>query len=146
MEAEFGDYTGKLPVGSVTSTLNSRFRLIQFNFLHQLYYTPSRLHTFKNSISPLCFSLSFRSRRENVLHSMWLCPKGKVLWIQVCKIISQVHGIDFPLNPEICLLGSYTNSNIQHNHAIKLTEMLLTTAEICIALKWKTDIPTGQWI
>ena len=28
----------------VTSTLNSRYRLIQFNFLHQLYITPSRLH------------------------------------------------------------------------------------------------------
>lgn len=77
---------------------------------------------------------------------MWLCPKGKVLWIQVCKIISQVHGIDFAFDQEICLLGSYTNSNLQHNRAIKLTEMLLTTAEICIALKWKTDIPTGQWI
>lgn len=71
-----------------------------------------------------------------------------VLWIQVCNIISQIRGIDFPLDKDICLTGNYTSSNLQHNHAIKLTEMLLTTAKKCIALKWKTDIdvPSGLWI
>lgn len=140
------DLWGQLCKDGVTSTLNSRYRLIQFNFLHQLYYTPSRLHTFNNSISPLCFRCG--TEEGTFLHSTWLCPKVKVFWEQVCDSISQIHGIDFPMDPEVCLLGNFTNSNLRNRQAIKLTEMLLIIAKKCIALKWKadTDVPIGLWL
>ncbi len=36
----------------VTSTLNSRYRLLQFNFLHQLYITAYKLHKYNSKYRP----------------------------------------------------------------------------------------------
>lgn len=107
-----------------TSTLNSRFRLIQLNFWHQLYYTPSRLHTFKISISPLRFRCAVEEGTS--LHSAWLWPKVKVLWVQVCTIISQIHGLIFHW---IQRYVYWAITQILTSSIIKLTQMLLTIAE-----------------
>lgn len=107
-----------------TSTLNSRFRLIQLNFWHQLYYTPSRLHTFKISISPLRFRCAVEEGTS--LHSAWLWPKVKVLWEQVCTIISQIHGLIFHW---IQRYVYWAITQILTSSIIKLTQMLLTIAE-----------------
>ncbi len=52
------------------------------------------------------------------------------------------------MDPEVCLLGNFTNSNLRHSQAIKLTEMLLIIAKKFIALKLKADIevPIGLWL
>lgn len=67
--------------------------------------------------------------------------------MQVCESISQIHGNDFPTDPEVYLLGNFTNSNLRISQAIKLTEMLII-AKKCIALKWKadTDVPIRLWL
>ncbi len=64
------------------------------------YFDQKRLFEVKN-----IFMITF-------LHSTWLCPKVMEFWVQVCNIISQIHGISFPVDPEVCLLGNFTNSNI----------------------------------
>lgn len=130
----------------VTSTLNSRYRLIQFNFLHQLYITPSRLHKFNPDISSLCFRCG--SDEGTFLHSTWQCSKLHSFWQGVCDTISSIHGVAFPLDPEVCLLGNFTNANLRQSHTIKLTEILLAIAKKCIALKWKSDssLPVAMWL
>lgn len=130
----------------VSCTLNSRYRLIQFNFLHQTYFTPSRLHGFNSSISSLCFRCGLEE--GTFLHSTWHCIKLQGFWQGVCEAISQIHNITFPIDPELCLLGNFTNSNLTHSHSIKLTELLLVIAKKCIAAKWKSDLPLpiGMWL
>ena len=130
----------------VTSTLNSRYRLIQFNFLHQLYITPSRLHKFNPDISSLCFRCG--SDEGTFLHSTWQCSKLHGFWQGVCDTISSIHRVVFPLDPEVCLLGNFTNTNLRQSHTIKLTEILLAIAKKCIALKWKLDssLPVAMWL
>lgn len=71
-----------------------------------------------------------------------------VFLVQACNIISQIYGSNFPVEPEVCLLGNFTNCNLRHSQGIKLTETLLIIAEKCITLKWKPDIevPIGLWL
>ena len=54
---------------------------------------------------------------------------------------SNIHGVTFPLDPEICSLGNFTNYHLETNYAKKLTEILLTIPKKCIAIKWKSDAP-----
>lgn len=123
----------------VTCTLNARYRLIQFNFLHQTYYTPSKLHGFNPSLSPLCFRCGLVE--GTFLHSTWQCSKLQGFWQGICDAISTIHGVTFPMDPEICLLGNSSNSNLTHSYSIKLTGILLAIAKKCITMKWKSDLP-----
>lgn len=40
---------------SISTTINSQYRLIHYNFLHQLYLTPEKIHRSKPELSDLCF-------------------------------------------------------------------------------------------
>ncbi len=76
------------------------------------------------------------------------CPLVQEFWQKVCNLISDIHGVSFPTDPEVCLLGNYTNSDITQDYAIRLTEILLIIAKKCIAIKWKSDtvIPISLWL
>ena len=127
----------------VTSTLNARYRLIQFNFLHQLYITPHKLHKYNSNISPLCFRRD--TEEQTFLHSTWQCSELQGFWRGVCETLSNIHGVTFPLELEICLLGNFTNCNLETNYAEKI---LLTIAKKCFAIKWKSDfpLPIKMWL
>ena len=45
----------KLCLDSMTNTINVRLRLVQYNFLHQLYITPQKINKFNSSLSDQCF-------------------------------------------------------------------------------------------
>ncbi len=130
----------------VTSTLNARYRLIQFNFLQQLYITPHKLHKYNSNISSLCFRCGMEE--GTFLHSTWQCSKLQGFWQGVCETLSNILGVTFPLDPEICLLGNFTNSSLTTKYAKKLTEILLIIAKKCIAIKWKSDAPLSikMWL
>ncbi len=119
----------------VTCTLNSRYSLTLFNFGHQIYLTPSKLHGFHLNVLPLCFRCG---RTEGTfLHSTWECSKFGGFLQGMCAVLSTIHGDTFPVDLEICLLGNLSKSNVRHSHSIKLTEILL--AKKCIAVKWKSN-------
>ena len=107
----------------------SRYRLIQFNFLHQLYITPSS----STQIYPP-YVLDVAQMKE---HSS--IPLGSVQNYTVSgrgyAIPNPQFTVAFPLDPEVCLLGNFTNTNLRQSHTIKLTEILLAIAKKCIALK-----------
>lgn len=54
----------------------------------------------------------------------------------------------FPLDPEICLLGNFTNVNLRNNFNIKYTEITLATVRKCVRLTWKSDSPLSitRWL
>lgn len=96
----------------VTSTLNSRYRLIQFSFLHQLYITPYKLHKYNSNIWPFCFKCGLDD--GTLLRSTWQCPKFQGFWQGVCDTLSSIHGVVFPLDLEIGLLCNFTNFNLKN--------------------------------
>ena len=40
---------------SLSATINARYRLVHYNFLHQLYLTPEKIHKSKPDLSDACF-------------------------------------------------------------------------------------------
>ena len=115
--------------------VTSRYKLIQFNFLHQLSITPHKLHKFNSSTLALCFRCG--TEEGTFLHSTCQCSNLQ----GICETLSKIHRITFPLDPEICLLGKFTNSDLETNYAKKLKEILLTIVKKCIATKWKSGAP-----
>ena len=60
---------------SLSATINSRYRLTHYNFLHQLYYTAQKLHGYKPEISDLCFRCG--TEEGSFVHCTWQCIKVK---------------------------------------------------------------------
>lgn len=140
----YGEFCGDLCRDGVTSTLNSRYRLTQYNLLHQLYFTPYKLHKYNSDILPLCLRCGLDE--GTFPHSTWHCPKLWGFWQAVCDTLSSIHGVVFPMDGEICLLGNLANLKIIM--LLKLAEILLVIAKKCIASTWKSDIPLpiGMWL
>ncbi len=53
--------------------------------------------------------------------------------------IYSITEVSFPLEPELCLLGKFTDLNHSKNTIVKFTEIALAVARRCVALKWKSD-------
>ena len=69
---------------SLSATINARYRLTHYNFLHQLYYTPQKLHSYKPETSDLCFRCG--TEEGSFLHCTWQCIKVKTCWYDICDI------------------------------------------------------------
>lgn len=73
--------------------------------------------------------MSFRSATEGTfLHSTWQCIHLQAFLHDVCDTLALIMEASFPLDPEICLLGNFTNVNVRNNFNVKFTEIALATA------------------
>ena len=68
---------------SLSTTINARYRLINYNILHQLYLTPEKLHSFKSDLSEMCFRCD--TEVGSFLHCTWHCTKVRPLWHDICS-------------------------------------------------------------
>lgn len=84
-----------------TLSFNSRHKLIQFNVIHRVYYTPIRLNTFKSTYSELCPRCEVD--RGTLLHMLWSCPDLEDYWKGLLEIIAI--GTNVPREPRLILLG-----------------------------------------
>ena len=126
---------------SLSATVNARYRLVHYNFLHQLYLTPQKLHKSKPELSEMCFRCGIEV--GSFLHCTWLCTKVRSFWYDFCNALTGITGVTFPLDPELCLLGSFTTFNGSLTKLqIKFAEIALCVARKCIAMTWKSDSPT----
>lgn len=71
---------------SLTATINSRYRLTHYNFLHQTYITPQKLHHYKSEISSLCFRCGIEE--GSFLHCTWSCTKLGTFWHNFSDIMT----------------------------------------------------------
>lgn len=113
---------------SLSATINARYRLINYNILHQLYLTPERLHSFKSDLSDKCFRCKIEV--GSFLHCTWHCTKVRPFWKDICSTLTKVTGVSVPLDPELCLLGNFTCIRDSLNNAqFKFMEVALCVAK-----------------
>ena len=125
---------------SLSATINARYRLVHYHFLHQLYLTPQKLHISKPELSEMCFRCGIEV--GSFLHCTWLCTKVRSFWYDFCDTLTKITGSTFPLDPELCLLGDFTSLNRSSTKSqIKCMEMALCVARKCITLTWTSDSP-----
>ena len=58
---------------SMFAPVNARIKLVNYNFLHQLYLTPQKLHRYKPTISNVCFRPGITE--GTMLHCTWQYAK-----------------------------------------------------------------------
>lgn len=90
---------------SMSATINARYRLTHYNFLHQLYVTPLKIHKSKSELSDTYFRCSIEV--SSFLHCTWLCNKVRPFWHDLCDTLTRITGVILPLDPELCLLGNW---------------------------------------
>ncbi len=124
---------------SLTATINSRYRLTHYNFLHQTYITPQKLQKYKLEISSLCFRCGIDE--SSFLHCTWSCTKLKTFWHDFSDIImTKLLGLQLPSCPQTCLLGDSTRIDAQlRKTQKKFLAVSLCIARKCIAITWKSD-------
>lgn len=128
-----------------TLSINSRHKLIQFNVIHRVYYTPVRLHTFKSTYSELCPRC--KVQRGTLLHMLWSCPDLEVYWEGVLEIIGTVVGTNIPREPRLTLLGDTSLLDEHKGINLRFVRLALLAAIKCITLRWKDSKPptTSMW-
>lgn len=125
---------------SISATINSRYRLIHYNFLHQLYLTPEKIHGSKPELSEVCFRCA--TEIGSFLHCTWSCVKVRDYWLDLCDTLSNITRISIPVEPEICLIGNFMKINEPLNkYQTKFLEIALAVAKKNIAVTWKSDSP-----
>lgn len=124
---------------SLSATINARYRLIHYNFLHQLYWTPE-IHKFKPELSDVCFHCTIEV--GSFLHCTWLCVKVQDFWIDFCSVLTKITQISLPVDPEFCLLGNFMKIDKMFNRFQKqFLEIALAVARKYIAVTCKSDSP-----
>lgn len=125
---------------SLSATINARYRLVHYNFLHQLYLTPEKIHKFKPELSDACFRCTIEV--GSFLHCTWLCVKVQDFWIDFCSVLTKITRMSLPVDPEFCLLGNLRKIDKTLNKFQKhFLRIALAVARKCIAVSWKSDSP-----
>ena len=132
----------RLLFDSVTNTINVRLRLVQYNFLHQLYITPQKINRFNSNLSAHCF----RCNQEigTFLHSTWSCSKVQPFWNNLRAVLEQITHIQLPHSPTLFLLSDIEGSELKsklNKYQIEFLKIALAVAKKTIAVSWKLDSP-----
>ena len=88
-----------------TQTINTRLRLIQYNWIMRTYITPEKLNKFDPNIPDLCYKC--REHKGTLFHCLWDCGEIKTFWRSVIQYVSRITSIRVPLCAELCILGIY---------------------------------------
>lgn len=88
----------------LSATINCRYRLTHYDFLHQTYNSAKNLHKYKPALCRLCFRCSLEE--GSLLHSTWFCTKvhSGITFPTLCQNLQFLK-----LDPQICLLRNFTN-------------------------------------
>lgn len=86
-----------------TQTVNTRLKLIQYNWIMRTYISPEKLNRFDPNIPDLCYKCN---THERTLHQyVWDCPEIKVFWSSVMHLISWITLSTIPHCLKLCLLS-----------------------------------------
>ena len=139
------DLWSDLCQNSLFATIIARFKLVNYNFLHQLYLTPQKLHRYNPSISNICFRCGIAE--DTMIHCTWQCTKVTTFWYDICDTLTKITATPIPLDPGLCLLGNTTNFKLSQSSR-KLIDIAFTVSRKCVALTWKSDssLSISKWI
>lgn len=98
-------------------TVNSRLKLLQYNWLMRSYMTPVKLNKFNNDIPDVCIKCD--KEKGTIFHCLWQCSQIKDFWGEVKQCIEEILEIKLHLEPKMFLLGIYpANCNIRKKHRL----------------------------
>ncbi len=129
-----------------TQTLNSRLRLLQYNWVMRTYITPVRLNKFNPNIPDLCFKCN--KLQGTFFHCVWECEEVQKFWVGVTQYVSQFTSSLIPLCPVLCVLSMYEDNCTLSTKERKLVDLCLLQAIRSIAPCWKNTIchSIGLWL
>lgn len=129
-----------------SQTVNTRLKLLQFNWLMRTYITPVKLHKFNSNIPDTC--IKCEQAIGTLFHCMWECGEITKFWREVSHAIFKMLGIHLPLHPKLFILGIYPTTPIIQTKKKALINMCLLQAKRLIALSWKNlnGPHIGQWL
>lgn len=67
------------------SMISAKEKLLQFNYLHRIYYTPQRLHKMGSLESPECYRC--RGTVGDFFHKVWQCPIIVRFWKTILQYL-----------------------------------------------------------
>lgn len=119
------------------AAISMRLRLIQFNYLHRVYYTRVRLWRAGLIASPACCRCD--AEEGTFIHTVWLCQRILRFWRGVFLCLSEVLGWELPCTPQLALLHVMVEvgGNIYKRHLLLLG---LTLAKRDIARRWRAPL------
>lgn len=122
----------------------TRYRLVQFKYLHRVYYTRMRLWRIGVIQSLVC--LRCGNGDGSFFHTVWSCTALQLLWHKVRLCLNEVLGWILPSDPRLFLLHS-TDGIGGNRYKQHLLFPALTLPKRDIAQNWKASSPPtiGKW-
>lgn len=140
LECTFKQDTWELICESaLTFSFNSRHRLMQFNIIHRVYYTPERLHKISDLYSECCPRC--KTEVGTLLHMFWTCSKLKIYWRNIIQTIDKMTNVKLPYDLRFILLGDESILQPDQRKNLRLVKMALIAAKKCIAIQRKSEEP-----
>ncbi len=141
LECNFEQDTWERICESASSfSFNSRHRLMQFNIIHRVYYTPERLHKISISYSECCPRC--KTEVGTLLHVLELFWTWNLL--EKIQTIDKIVNIRLPSDPRFMLLGDDSILQFDQRKNLHLVKMALIAAKKCIAIQWKSEEPPSH--
>ena len=81
---------------------DNKLKWMQFQIVRNCQFTNSRVHKFKQNVSPLCSYCG--DMPETISHLYFDCAKVQDFWFEICGWLSSLT-INFPLNINYVLFG-----------------------------------------
>lgn len=118
------------------AAISVNLRLIQFKYLHRVYFTRARLWRAGLIASPVC--LRCKHEEGTLIHTIWHCSALSRFWRTVLTCLSEVLGWDLPCSPRLVLLHILEGigGNVYKRHLMLLG---FTLAKRDIARAWKAE-------
>lgn len=125
---------------------NSRHRLLQFNLIHRIYFTPERLHKMYGTISELCPRC--KAATGSLIHMFWDCVNLKQFWDHILDALKGITGIEIPHSPRLILLGDLSVLPANKIRKTRFIRLSLIAGSKCIAILWKSENPptVSMWL
>ncbi len=125
-------------------SINTSFKLLQYNWVMRTYITPEKLNKFNPNI--LDVFLNVKNIRERFFHCVWECDVIRTFWQKVMTLISSI--ILKQLTPEICVLGLVPVGKSVSKYQFKMIDICLVLARRSMAFHWKKiEGPSiGHWL
>lgn len=119
--------------------------MINYNFVHRIYFTPVRLYKMRASESDLCWHC--REDKGTFYHMVWACAKVRSFWDKVTQLLGEIMGTTVHCDPALCLLNYTSEGNWSKRDRQILTTGYMT-AKRTIATNWKDadKLMERQWL
>lgn len=124
--------------------ISARDKIIQYNFLHRIHYTPACLYKMGRVDSPECCGCHTEVR--DYFHMIWQCPHLVRFWKAVLMCLENRLAIPNVYSPTRCFLGGFGEENLSSNKKTLLN--IVFYAKKALALKWKNPTlpPVQFWV